>query len=381
MKAQWRSGVWAMAGTIGLATVVMAQEPVRNPAEAVTKGGADMPITAVEIADPELLALAKMFTGSFKAAEQGDRPALWFNAAPVQVSGLDNATYFEVTRSDSPSDVVQQGVLHLFRTKAGMRLRMFGFQGSQGAPLVGLWTVPDSMPGVDAKMLYPVMDMTLKTEGGSKTFTGATACNYPVNRGGAIEARSAITIAENELVLEDEGFNGAGERVWGAIGKDAPKFTRSTSPVTGKTLEGGLVVVTMAQPGADAEKLGETGEIVVHYSGWLTDGREFDSSRRPGREPFKLRMPGGVIKGWNEGLKGIAKGERRRLLIPSEMAYGARGRPPVIAPNSILVFDVECLMVSNQPAPAQPKVDERGMEVPPTNTPPGRPQPATGTPK
>lgn len=82
-------------------------------------------------------------------------------------------------------------------------------------------------------------------------------------------------------------------------------------------------------------------QISAHYTGTLTDGSVFDSSRTR-NQPFGFKLGAGqVIKGWDEGIVGMKIGGKRRLIVPGELAYGARGYPPVIPPNATLNFDIE----------------------------------------
>jgi peptidylprolyl isomerase len=93
--------------------------------------------------------------------------------------------------------------------------------------------------------------------------------------------------------------------------------------------------------------------VYAHYTGWLTDGTKFDSSRDTladgtPRPPFAFAQGARrVIAGWDAGFEGMAVGGRRRLLVPYQLAYGELGRPPVIPPRAELIFDVELMAVAD----------------------------------
>ena len=89
-----------------------------------------------------------------------------------------------------------------------------------------------------------------------------------------------------------------------------------------------------------------TGKPVhVHYTGWLTTGKKFDSSVDR-KEPFTFTLGAGeVIPGWDQGVKGMKVGGKRQLKIPASLGYGSRGAGGVIPPNATLIFDVELLGV------------------------------------
>ena len=109
------------------------------------------------------------------------------------------------------------------------------------------------------------------------------------------------------------------------------------------TTASGLVYEdTVVGEGAEA-KAGH--QVSVHYTGWLTDGSKFDSSKDR-NDPFEFSLGmRQVIGGWDEGVQGMKIGGTRKLTIPPQLGYGARGAGGVIPPNATLVFDVELVAV------------------------------------
>jgi len=105
----------------------------------------------------------------------------------------------------------------------------------------------------------------------------------------------------------------------------------------------GLQYIDQVVGTGEVAKAGQT--VSVHYTGWLTNGTKFDSSVDRG-QPFSFPLGAGrVIKGWDEGVQGMNVGGKRKLTIPANLGYGARGAGGVIPPNATLVFDVELLSV------------------------------------
>ena len=105
-----------------------------------------------------------------------------------------------------------------------------------------------------------------------------------------------------------------------------------------------LIIEDLVVGNGDTARAGQS--VLVHYTGWLTDGSKFDSSVDR-NDPFDFRLGmGHVIPGWDQGVAGMQVGGKRKLTIPPELAYGARGAGGVIPPNATLVFEVELLGVN-----------------------------------
>jgi FKBP-type peptidyl-prolyl cis-trans isomerase FkpA len=113
------------------------------------------------------------------------------------------------------------------------------------------------------------------------------------------------------------------------------------------TTPSGLQYEDTVTGSGDVAKAGQ--RVTVHYTGWLyndgVQGAKFDSSKDR-NDPFVFPLGAGhVIKGWDEGVQGMAVGGTRRLVIPAALGYGARGAGGVIPPNATLLFEVELLAV------------------------------------
>jgi FKBP-type peptidyl-prolyl cis-trans isomerase FkpA len=122
---------------------------------------------------------------------------------------------------------------------------------------------------------------------------------------------------------------------------DTAPDKQAASPERKTTTASGLVIEELAIGSGAAAKSGDV--VKVHYTGWLLDGRKFDSSVDR-NAPFVFRLGQGlVIKGWDEGVAGMQVGGKRRLTIPPQLAYGAYGAGSRIPPNAVLIFEVELL--------------------------------------
>ena len=111
-----------------------------------------------------------------------------------------------------------------------------------------------------------------------------------------------------------------------------------------KKMENGLLIEDLiVGDGAEAK---DYNKVVVNYTGKLEDGSVFDSSLNPGRSPFTFTLgAGSVIKGWDQGLKNMKVGGKRKLTIPPDLAYGSNGAGNAVPPNATLIFEVELLEV------------------------------------
>jgi FKBP-type peptidyl-prolyl cis-trans isomerase len=149
----------------------------------------------------------------------------------------------------------------------------------------------------------------------------------------------------------------------------APAASAAPAPAVpeGK-LEMTDIVVGKGQEAKDGDK------VNVHYVGTLTDGKEFDASKKHGDTPFSFELgKGRVIKGWDEGVKGMKVGGKRKLVIPPHLGYGARGTPGgPIPPNATLNFEVELVSIGDGAPPAA----KGSGSAKPAGSAPAKPKPA-----
>ncbi len=128
-----------------------------------------------------------------------------------------------------------------------------------------------------------------------------------------------------------------------SIKKEIQAGQNISIPADAKSTASGLRYVDLVTGNGPLPHDGQT--VIVHYTGWLMNGKKFDSSLDRNK-PFSFVLGAGqVIPGWEEGIRTMHVGCKRRLFIPYQLAYGEQGYPPVIPPKAMLVFDVELLEI------------------------------------
>lgn len=349
------------------AVPVPAPSPAPAQAPAPAPKPEPRPTPTVTSTDAEVKAAVDAIVGSYKADALGTIPSLVMNTAVVNITGLDNAVYFEIARADSPWAPFRQGVVHFYKQQSGGKselvMRVLDFVKSLptfGSMVAGLWAAPEQFPTVTLDKLSVNSQIVLKNETGK--FSGKSLAQ-PTLAAGATSFTTEIVLSKGSITWLDRGYDKAGTQVWGPADGQALAFKAATPAAKVTRRDNGLVMIDLFVP-AEGEISQDGGEVAVNVTGWLwSDGLVIDNSRQPGREPLRQALPAKLpFQGINEGLSGMKVGQFRRLVIPPAMGFGATGRPRSnIPPNAYLVYELEGLWVR---APEGKKAAE-GAAVPP----------------
>ena len=335
-----------LAATLGLiAGGAAAQNAVEaSAAPPATAPGAWSP----NWSSPEIESVAKMLAGTWMTSAQvaqsdgSGTTNIVMTIVPAPVDGVPDALYVEAAREDALFEPYRQAVFAIYGYKGGIRLRTYEFRNSPGfkGAIVGFANAPDLMRPIPSSELIATLDLDLAKSGDG--YEGKTPYPYPTGVGGAVEMTSEITLTPTSLVSVDRGIAADGSVAWGSAPGDRYEFKKVESPAKVTRTPEGVVWITLKA--GEGEEL-QSGQLAtVQYTGYLDDGRIFDSSR-PRPQPLTFRWPGQMVQGWNIGMTGLKAGERRRIVIPGELGYGPQGRAGVIPPDARLTFDVECLVI------------------------------------
>lgn len=325
-----------------------AAEPVKEAPKAPAK-----PV----FTDPEIESIANALAGHWQSSMpvptgEGDMASpVVISLAPVTISDLPNAMYCEVARQDALRQPYRQTVWAFQRVGGKVRLTTFEFRTPEGVQrgLIGLWAVPQAFPAITRKTDL-VATLAFDVTGSGGTFEGKTPHAYPTGMGNAVEMTGQFRVTKDTLETADRGFGADGKQTWGPDAGKGFAFKRVKSPVTTTEVEPGLFRLDYpAELSGEAMKQGEV--VKCHYTGYLLDGKMFDSSYQRG-QPFTYTVGQPIIEGWNKSMATARAGQRSRVIIPSAMGYGERGRRGVIPPNSTLIFDLDIISIEPPPPPA-----------------------------
>ena len=216
----------------------------------------------------------------------------------------------------------------------------------------GVLSMANAGPGTNGSQFFITHKETPWLDGKHSVFGRVVVGQDVVNKiagGDKINSVTILRVGEKAKAFkaDDAAFEalakGAGNRVNEAAERALRDVLTALEKEHGKitTTASGMKYVTLAAGKGD--KVGKNRKIQAHYTGKLLNGQVFDSSVRR-NEPFEFTVGAGqVSKGWDEALSDMKKGEKRIIVLPPDLAYGARGAGGVIPPNATLVFEVELL--------------------------------------
>ncbi len=312
--------------------------------------------------EPDFAAIAEMMVGSWQTTRpvgQADDPtqtsSVVMSIAPANLTELPDALYIETARSDSIDKPYRSAFLQFYRRQGEIRLRTLEVRApgaSVNNLLIGLWAAPEFIPDIPRDAMIATLDLEFTKVGDA--WVGQTLYPYPTAVGGAVEMTSEMRIEEGSIQTADRGIAADGSVAWGASTGDHYAFAPIDAPFAVDRRDNGLVVITL-RDNTESDPIAKGDRVAFQYSGWLTNGRLFDTSRRQGKQPYSYAVaPGSSIAGWMMATEGMSQGDWLKFIVPAELGYGersaARGAIPA---NSTLVFEAE--LISVQPGVAQPK--------------------------
>lgn len=371
-RANWIGCVLAVAG---VSMGVMAQDkkpdaPVGTATISNVKSPQPMKMPYSQPAswsDKDLENVGKMLAGTWRTVNpvgQADDKAksadVLLAIAPVHVDLLPNALYVEAARVDAPWAPFRQALWQVYKKKGQVHLRTIEFRTPKGAQsfLTSLWAAPDMFPAaIDLSETYATQDIAVTMDPSGKGLTGKTPYPYPTSKMGAVDMTSEFTVSGDSLTTSDQGLDADGKVVWGsAVGKGY-QFQRFTPDVQVQRFDTGVIRINYGGT-AQGDEIVTDSRVGLHTVGSLVSGTIFENSRaRNQLVPFRVGQDMSV-PGFNQGTKNLHKGERFKLLIPSDQAFGPQGNPRFKVPaDAWLSYDIEVVTVeAPQPkAEADPK--------------------------
>lgn len=291
--------------------------------------------------------------------QEGEPTDIIVSVAPVKLSQLPDAMYMEISRADSSGRPYRQVLTQLYRRQGAIRMRTLEIRNQNTDTsnlLVGMWAAPEHMPDLPRDLFIATLDLELTASGDG--YVGKTPYPYPTATGGAVEMTSEVAFTPDSLVTIDRGYDASGAVVWGSAESGKYTYTRCESPMAATKGEDGFVAIHLRDAGEGAP-IADGASVAMHYTGWLSNGRMFETSRRQGGRTASYVAPGELIEGWRKGAEGMRKGDWRKIIVPPALGYGAStALGGVIPSNATLIFEIECMFVT--PAEGAPPAGTGG---------------------
>lgn len=389
----WKTRIGSVAVVAGLALAAFAQDNKGEPATGQMKVNAaplepqplKLPYSqAATWSDESIAKVGKALEGAWRTVRpvgQGDDKLksadVFLGIAHVHVHGMPDTLYVEAARVDAPWAPFRQALWQVYKKKGEIHVRTIVFRQAKGthAFLNTMWAVPEKFPGgIDLSETYATMDIAVKWDG--KVLSGKTPYPYPTALQGAIEMTSEFTVDGDTMSTADRGFDATGKVVWGPESGTSYQFKKFTPDVKVQRFDSGLIRINYGGTG-EGETIVADSRVGLHTIGSLVNGSVFENSRvRNQLVAFRVGQEMSV-PGFTAGTKDLRKGERFKLLIPSDQAFGPQGNQRFKVPGDAwLAYDIEVVSVeAPQAVPENPQPFGAGLKAPPAGPTPMPPAP------